>query len=211
MVLTAKSEDPRPYIKTNTRSFARKFTRKAPRHRVRQAFKQEGDQPQPGYYDTKDAYDKTFGLQVVNSVNMDMEPARKDMFTGKNTVSSVDDKPLQNKWQDHQIPQAFMDFKEMMSRKDQTVDIANMHLTWMFKKSSDEIARAKLKQARDDHLREMDQDNTKQVVNEEQIDWTCENNLSPFTFDIMQMGNLTNLYKTGRDMIHEKVTSIVDD
>lgn len=27
----------------------------------------------------------------------------------------------------------------------------------------------------------------------------------------MQMGNLTNLYKTGRDMIDEKVTSIVDD
>ena len=38
-----------------------------------------------------------------------------------------------------------MDFKEMMSRKDQTVDIANMHLTWMFMKSADEIARAKVK------------------------------------------------------------------
>ena len=104
-----------------------------------------------------------------------------------------------------------MDFKEMMSRKDQTVDIANMHLTRMFMKSADEIARAKVKQARDDHLREMQKDHKKTAANEDQIDWTCENNLSPFTFDIMQMGNLTNLYKTGRDMIDEKVTSIVDD
>ena len=79
----------------------------------------------------------------------------------------------------------------------------------MFMKSADEIARAKVNKARDEVLRKEDQ--TKTAANEDQIDWTCENNLSPFTFDIMQMGNITNLYKTGRDMINEKVTSIVDD
>ena len=209
MVLTAKSEDPRPYIKTNTRSFARKFTRKAPRHRVRQAKKQPSDMPQPGYYDTKQAFDKTYGQEVVNSVNMDLEPARKDIFTGKNIVSSVDDKALKNNWEGHRIPQTYMDFDGMMSRKDQTVDVSNMALKWMFEKSADEISRAKLKQALAEHVRDLE-DHTK-AASEEKIDWSVENALTPFTFDIMQMGNITNLYKISRDMIDDKVTSIVDD
>mmetsp|Transcript_4481 Transcript_4481/g.5968 ORF Transcript_4481/g.5968 Transcript_4481/m.5968 type:complete len:211 (+) Transcript_4481:337-969(+) len=210
MVLTAKSLEKRPYINTNTRSFAQKFTRKAPRYRVRQAYKADGDKPQPGYYDTKQAFDKTFGLEVVNSVNMDLEPARKDIFTAKNTVSSTDGQPLQNKWGGHEIPQAYMDFEGMMSRKDQTVAITHAGLKWMFEKSADEITRAKLKKARDDHVREVE-DRTKTGSVQEQIDWSSENTLSPFTFDIMKMGKVTRMFNIGREMTDDKVNSIVDD
>ena len=81
-VLTRKPESTRHYIHMNTKSFAKKFNRKAPKYKIRQSYKQDCDKPQPGYYDTEKAFDKTFGLEVVNSVNMDQEPARKDLFAG---------------------------------------------------------------------------------------------------------------------------------
>ena len=51
-ILTTKSENQRHYINLNTKSFAKKFNRKVPKFKVRQAFKQDCDKPQPGYYDT---------------------------------------------------------------------------------------------------------------------------------------------------------------
>lgn len=82
MVLTSKSTEQRSNIYTNTRSFAEKNTKNSCKFKVRQTYKNESDMPQPGYYDTKKAFDKTFGEEVVNAVNMDKDLDRTDIFTG---------------------------------------------------------------------------------------------------------------------------------
>ena len=47
-----------------------------------------------------------------------------------------------------------MDFKKMMSRKEQTVAHGLTELKWMHMQSADEIAREKHKKAREDHINE---------------------------------------------------------
>lgn len=89
-----------------------------------------------------------------------------------------------------------MDFRQYMSRKEQTVAMGHNQLKWMHKKSADEIARAKLKAAKDAHVREMENEELARtgVIKEEHIDWSNENNLSPFTFDVMKMGEYLKIY-----------------
>ena len=111
--------------------------------------------PQPGYYDTETCYDKTFGKKLMNVVNMDLDLPRGDgMFQGTKPEQwkSLDKKELANQWVGNQVPQAYMDFKGMMSRKEQTVAHGLTHLKWMHMKSADEIARAKLSKARENHI-----------------------------------------------------------
>lgn len=59
-------------------------------------------------------------------------------------------------------------------------------LKWMFSKSADEIARAKMKKARDEHVREAElEEKAKNGIQPEiAIDWSSENQLTPFTFSI---------------------------
>ena len=63
--------------------------------------------PQPGYYDTRMAYDKTFGHEVTNAVNMDLDLDRKDIFAGTadpNNWVELDKQKLKNRWVNHEIP-----------------------------------------------------------------------------------------------------------
>ena len=104
MILTTKSIEKRTNVCTNTASFARNFARSVPKFKVKQGFKKLSDLPQPGYYDTAKAFDKTFGREPVNSVRMDMELARKNNFSGgkTQTATSVDARQLPNKWTNKQ-------------------------------------------------------------------------------------------------------------
>ena len=58
--------------------------------------------PQPGYYDTAEAFVKTFGKRQVYAVKMDQELYRSgEMFgppTDPNDWASLDDKKLGNNW-----------------------------------------------------------------------------------------------------------------
>lgn len=76
--------------------------------------------PQPGYYDTKIAFDKTFGEEVVNAVNMDKDLDRKDIFTGNVDPScwvQLDQQKVKNKWVKNEVPQIHMEYENMMSRE----------------------------------------------------------------------------------------------
>lgn len=96
--------------------------------------------PQPGYYDTKEAYDKMVAPKLINSVRMDTEMARSGgIFTGKSDTNwgSLDRKKDPNLWKSDQIPQAHVDYANMVSREKGTkaIDVAN--IAWMFVKSAD--------------------------------------------------------------------------
>ena len=159
--------------------------------------------PAPGYYDTEKCYDKTFGKSLVNAVQMQKDIPRGDgIFKGCQASNLAQDQnQLANQWINKEIPQAYMNFKGMMSRKEQTVAHGLTELKWMHKKSADEIARAKLSKAREEHINENEDKGKRQ----EQIDWSTENKCHPFTFDITKMATCTQLYKTGMRMMEEKI------
>ena len=122
MILTKRSEDPSYNVATNTLSFAKKYQKSAPKHRVRNQYKKSSDMPQPGYYDTAECYDKTFGKKLINAVRMDQDlPRGEGLFAKKaerENWKSLEKLGVENKWAGDQIPQAYMDFKGQMSRKE---------------------------------------------------------------------------------------------
>ena len=76
MILTKRSENPSSNIPTNTLSFAKKYQKSQPKHKVRNQDKKASDMPQPGYYDTAECYDKTFGLKLINAGRMNTDLPR---------------------------------------------------------------------------------------------------------------------------------------
>ena len=48
------------------------------------------------------------------------------------------------------------------------------------------------------------------VVKEEHIDWSTENNLSEFTFDVMKMGNYMKMYKMAHNNVHVVVAGLIE-
>ena len=129
-------------------------------------------------------------------------PRGESIFVGCKASNLAQDKnKLPNQWTGQDIPQAYMDFKGMMSRKEQTVAHGLTELKWMHKQSADEIARARLSKAREEHINE----NEDKGARQEQIDWSTENNVSPFTFDITKMATCTKMYKTSIRMMEEKI------
>ena len=104
----------------------------------------------------------------------------KNLKAERDNWKTLDKKAQANKWVGDQIPQAYMDFKGMMSRKEQTVAHGLTEIKWMHVMSADEIAREKRNKFREDHINENEDKSKRQ----EQIDWSTENNLHPFTFDI---------------------------
>ena len=77
----------------NTRSFAEKFARSAPKHKILKGDKTALTRPQVGYYDTLDAFNKNCSKRVVNAVKMDKELPRDDkMLTGNNRSSLMKSK-----------------------------------------------------------------------------------------------------------------------
>ena len=124
MVLTSKSNEMRTNIYTNTRSFAVRNQRQDCKFKMRKASKNTADMPQPGYYDTQEAYDKTFGHPVTNAVNMDQDLDRKDIFSGNadpDAWNQLDKTRVKNLWVQHEIPQIRVEYQNMMSRQAQTV------------------------------------------------------------------------------------------
>ena len=71
----------------------------------------------------------------------------------------------------------------------------------MHVQSADEIAREKRNKFRQDHINENEDKSKRQ----EQIDWSTENNLHDFTFDVRNMATCTQLYKTSMRMMEEKI------
>ena len=71
----------------------------------------------------------------------------------------------------------------------------------MFTKSSDQIARAIRKKAREDHIKE-NEDKGKRI---DQIDWNTENKLMTFGIDIHQMAPCLHIFKNGMQMLDEKI------
>ena len=67
--------------------------------------------------------------------------------------------------------------------------------------SADEIARNERRKAREDHIK-ANEDKSKRI---DHIDWSTENNLHPFTFDIKKMGTCTRMYKESMKMLEEKI------
>lgn len=135
---------------------------------------------------------------------MDLDLSRKGgIFWRKKDVDwkSLDNQKVANLWVDDEIPQAYMNIKGMMSREEQTVQQGLTELKWMFTKSADQIEREKLEKAKEVHTK-AEADKRPSL---EAIDWSTENKTSPFTFDIMQMGNCRKMLKTGLTMIHEKI------
>ena len=208
MVLTSKSTEQRSNIYTNTRSFAEKNTKNSCKFKVRQTYKNEADMPQPGYYDTKKAFEKTFGEEVVNAVNMDKDLDRKDIFTGNVDPScwqQLDQQKVKNKWVKNEVPQIHMEYENMMSREAQTVQHGLTGIKWIFVKSADQIAREELNQARLDHIKDLEGKEKPKAQPQELIDITSEPKMQEFTFDIMKMRDCTALYKTGITMLGEKI------
>jgi len=80
----------------------------------------------------------------------------------------------------------------------------------MFQKSADEIARAKLKKAKDEHVREIENEERARtgVVKEEHIDWSTENNLSEFSFNVMKMGQFMKVFKIARNKVDHEVCGL---
>lgn len=73
--------------------------------------------PQPGYYDTAECYDKTFGKKLINAVRMDQDLPRgeglfmKNLKAERENWKTLDKLDLPNQWVGDQIPQAYMNFK----------------------------------------------------------------------------------------------------
>ena len=88
------------------------------------------------------------------------------------------------------------------------------HLKWMHQKSSQEDERkAQLKKAKDEILREIEIEELARtgVVKEEHIDWSTENNLSEFTFDVMKMAIVPNLlYQSSTDFRKDSYYTDID-
>ena len=90
-------------------------------------------------------------------------PRGDGIFTAKsdgNDWKSLDNQKVKNLWTGSEIPQTHMDFKEMMSRKEQTVAHGFTELKWFFQKSNDQILRELYDQARERHMNAND-DKTK--------------------------------------------------
>ena len=62
----------------------------------------------------------------------------------------------------------------------------------MHVQSADEIQRQFINKFREDYIVE----HVDKSKRQEQIDWSTENNVQDFTFDIRQMATCTQLYKT---------------
>ena len=71
----------------------------------------------------------------------------------------------------------------------------------MHVQSADEITRQFINKYREDYTAENEDKSKRQ----EQIDWSTENNVQDFTFDIRQMATCTQLYKTSIQMLEEKI------
>ena len=125
------------------------------------------------------------------------------IFARKNDVDwrSLENQKVSNLWVDDEIPQAYMNMKGMMNREEQTVQQGLTELKWMYTKSADQIESEKLEKARLVH-KNAEADKRPSI---EAVDWSTENKTSPFTFDIMQMGNCRKMLQTGLTMIHEKI------
>ena len=47
------------------------------------------------------------------------------------------------------------------------------------------------------------------VIKEEHIDWSTENKLAEFTFDIMKMGQNIKMYQLGKNKVDDEVNNLV--
>ena len=112
VVLKKSSNDNKHNIYMNTRSFAAKYGRMAPKHKVKQISKAYDDMPQVGYYDVK----TTLQDRRVQSVRMDAYlPRDSTMLKGgkapdPNQWKALDDKSVQNYWTKKHIPNMHMDY-----------------------------------------------------------------------------------------------------
>ena len=138
-VLQKKVEMKQTNINTNTRSFAKNYSRGAPKHKIRQQYKQKSDQPQPGYYDTKAAFDKMVAPKLINSVRMQKNTARRDAFAGRQDTygASKDTRKMPNMWIGEDGPQTHVNYAQMISREAGTKAIEVANLKWMFVKSNE--------------------------------------------------------------------------
>ena len=78
VVLKKETNEKKTNLYTNTRSFAEKFARRAPKHKIKRVDKTEDERPQIGYYDSMDAFNRNCGPRIKNCVNMDKDLPRDD-------------------------------------------------------------------------------------------------------------------------------------
>lgn len=71
----------------------------------------------------------------------------------------------------------------------------------MYVRSADEIKRTALREARETYAKEHEIKSNARI----EIDWSIENDLHPFTFDIMTMGQNRKMLEMGIRMVEENI------
>ena len=205
VVLKKSSNDNKPNMYTNTRSFAAKYGRMAPKHRVKRATKEARDMPQVGYYDVKTALQDP----RVRSVRMEKDlPRDSKMLHGgkapdRNAWAALDEQKVQNLWTKSRTAQAHMDYKTQLSRAQCTKKIGEREGVWLFSKTQKDIQRKeKEKAASELAVARVLQKNSQAA---EPAEDKTEHQEKKFTCDMTKIGSVKAHYLNGLEMLRENI------